>query len=103
MQYLFLQAAACRGLELEHRTAAAATAPSAVSAGRCAVEIAGGVENQAGGIGPAGVAKVERVQHFFRPRTACRRHQLEHCSRVIGATIVCCAVEVAVRIEDKAS
>ena len=90
-------------MKLEHRpvTVSAAT-------GRSAVEIAGGIEDQAGqGSGPVR-AVAEVMQHRLRPSSARCGRQLEHCAATIGGTtagsaaIPGRAVEIAGGIEDQA-
>ena len=86
------------GRQLEH-------CPDAVRAAkeRGAVEIACGVEDQAGeGLRPVRAVS-ETMQHVLRPTPAGCRRQLKHCPRTISATVVRRAVEVAGGIDNEAS
>ncbi len=104
MQHRLRPAPARCGRQLEHRPEAVrlATAPSATIVGR-AVEIAGGIEDQAGvGQKPVRAVVAEAMQHRLRPAPARCGRQLEHRPVAVSAALGGRAVEIAGGIEDQA-
>src|ERR1700674_1059644 len=101
MENLLLPAATRFGRQLEHHPAAKSDIARKVAAadGR-AVEITGGIEDQARGKRSV-AALAEVIQHLLRPPSTRFGRQLERRARLVKAAASCRAVEIAGGIEDQ--
>jgi len=85
--------------QLERRPVAVRTAQ-----GRRAIEIASGIEGQAGErVSPVGAVDNKAMQQRFRPAPAPVGRQLEHCPLAVGTALRSRAVKVAGGIDDQAA
>src|SRR5580704_477655 len=96
--------AARLGLQLEHRSKGDIAARGSAALVRRAVEIAGGIEDQAGERSePIGAIVVEAMQNPLLPASACLGHQLEHGAADVSAARHGRTIEIAGGVEDQAA
>src|SRR5580700_9429726 len=97
MKHCFLPAPARLGCQLKHRTVLVVVT---ADKGRSAVEVAGGIDDQAAvGLEPI-LAQAEVMQHLLPPTTARFGYQLERCAPAVSTFGDRRAIKIASCIED---